>query len=278
MLVVLDEQEAVFEERRTDLIDSGAEQVYGWPRDGLRLALSLDGPSLTRDASRGSACPPGLYAFCARTTSSSGCSRKRYDTAGGRIDSVRNASSTRSVTSVRKRLLVAGVEHVGLEAEPDREVVALEHLVHQHDDRALQVDVAAGGRGFLDAPERSSVSLLHVDEEVEHDLHLGHAVVRARRDLREEEVVGDRHDAVGEGAELHRAQADHDHVTVLTAESDAVAHLEGPVEHDHHAGDEGRDKILHGEADGDRGAATDEASTCGADRGSSAARRAGSKK
>ena len=40
-MLVLDEQEAVFEERRTDLIDSGAEQVYGWPRDGLRLALSL---------------------------------------------------------------------------------------------------------------------------------------------------------------------------------------------------------------------------------------------
>lgn len=41
MVVVLDEHEPVLEERRADLIESGAEQVYSWPRDGLRLALSL---------------------------------------------------------------------------------------------------------------------------------------------------------------------------------------------------------------------------------------------
>src|SRR5690606_33860765 len=92
---------------------------------------------------------------------------------------------------------------------------------------------------------------------------LGGAVVAAGGDVGEDLVVGDGDDDVVEGEEADAAQADLEDVAVFAGEADAVADLEGAVEDDGDAGDEGGDDVAHGEADGEGEGAADDGEGAG---------------
>ena len=150
-----------------------------------------------------------------------------------------------------EHFFVVGIQHVGLETNSQADAIVQHHLLHPDGNRLGEESVATCRRGLPDQVAGQFGVLVDADIEVDHDLHIQRARVAAGRHFAEEQVVGDRYDAVVQGAQLHRAQADIEYIPVLAAEPDPVAHLERAVKYDHHPRHQRCQQVPGGETDTD---------------------------
>ena len=95
-------------------------------------------------------------------------------------------------------------------------------------------------------------------------MHVEYAEVGAGRHIIQEQIVGYGDYAVIKRAQLYGAQANLQHIPILTTEADSVAHLKWPIKHDHHAGNQRCHKIARSEANGYCHTATDDREYLGA--------------